>query len=263
MDDERYFTFPWMDGGEFESLAELELAYGDNCVDAAIAEVAKLWASRSGTAVPCVGSWCPTDLDLDGLAREWAGGPDCGADEDGLLITGFRAWLADRIRNAPDFSDFVWDRFTEFAFEAMTCLARSIRTACGEDIRMSSDMLSRFRDRIDTQPYYVSISLPLMPDDMEGRLVEAFAEARRPRKRRVSVRIPRSLVSAARKHGAEEFAKALAKQKADERERRTKTETDRSVTPDASHIPATDDATLSGETAGVESEEASHGGTQR
>lgn len=192
MDDEHYFAFPWMSGGEFESLAELELAYGDNCVDGAISDTAELWATRSQTLSPCVGSWTPSEFSLDDAIRRWSAGGRRRPDADGLYITGFRQWLEHQLSGSAEFGDFVWDRFTEFAFESMMNLKRNIKLACDDDIKLNSGMMYKFRDRINTLPYFVRIAVPPMPDDTEARLAKAAEEALRPRRKARTLRIPLS-----------------------------------------------------------------------
>ena len=212
MDDESYVSFPWMSGGAFESLAELELAYGDNCVDGAIADTAELWASRSGVLSPCVGNWTPTHFSLDSEIEEWAKDLTRRPDENGLYITGFRSWVEQRLSMSAEFSDFVWNRFTELSFESMTHLRRSIKQVCNDDIVLSDSMLYKFRERIGIQPYYVRVSVPPMPDDMERRLTEAMDKARKPQARNMRFRIPKS-VFATPKHMDVELAPAITQAK--------------------------------------------------
>ena len=209
MDEESYFVFPGMNGGEFESLAELELAYGDNCVDGAISDTAELWAMRSGTSSPCVGSWSPSNFSLDDAIQEWATSQARRPDDTGLYITGFRAWVENQLSKSPEFGDFVWNRFVEFSMESMMNLKKNIKLACGDDIRFDSRMLYRFRDRIGVQPYYVNITVPPMPTDTEERLVVAVAQSRKPKRKTMRVRLSKAMFATS-KHTDEGIASALS-----------------------------------------------------
>lgn len=218
MDEESYIVFPWMNGGAFGSLAELELAYGDNCVDGAIADTAELWATRSGVTPPCVGDWTPTRFSLDAEIDEWAKDSSRRPDDDGLYITGFRAWVEHKLSQSPEFDDFVWDRFTEFSFESMMSLKRNIKIACDDDIKLSDTLIYKFRERIGVQPYYVKISIPPMPNDTEERLMRAVEKARKPKKQTMRFRIPKSALSSS-KHAEDGLASAIAQSKSSQKHR--------------------------------------------
>lgn len=229
-DDEIYFTFPWTSGGPFNSLAELELAYGDSCVDGAISDTAELWARRSQTSVPCVGSWLPPDLVLSDYMDRWAD-ETCDDPHGDFLIGEFLDWFSEDCSNSQAFDDFVWDRFTEIAFESMTNLVRNIKFACGDKIQLGPDMLYKFRERLNVMPYTVRVDLPPMPEDMEEQLMDALvraeeraAEARAPK--RVTVRIPRSAFRKATAQKASGVSSPLAKQK-DEAEQKAKSKVEK------------------------------------
>lgn len=209
MDEESYVVFPWMNGGEFSTLAELELAYGDNCVDGAIADTAELWARRSGTESPCVGSWSPSLFSLDDEIKDWANSQRRLPDEMGLYITGFRAWVENKLSESPEFGDFVWNRFVEFSVESMTNLRRNIKVACGDDISLDSKMMYKFRERIGILPYYVRIAVPPMPNDTEERLTQAVTDALKPKPRKVRFRLSKAMFAPS-PHAEEGIATTIA-----------------------------------------------------
>lgn len=173
---EDYISLPWEDG-YFSSLAELEMAYGDNCVDGTMCEVAERWAKRSGTTSPCIGAWAPRDIDIDSEARHWATEEERVPDEDGIYVSDFRCWLLDRLGSTPEFRDFVWDRFSEFALETATALRQNVMAACGDEIEYSPEMFDRFRDRANALPFHVRVKTPALPLNMEDRLERAVTEA--------------------------------------------------------------------------------------
>lgn len=175
-DGEDYIVVPWADG-YFSSLAELEMAYGDNCVDGTMCEVAERWATRSGTTFPCIGAWAPKSIDLDTEARRWAAEEPRVPDEDGIYVSDFRCWLLDRLGDTAEFHDFIWDRFSEFALETATALRQNVMNACGDEIEYSPEMFDKFRDRANALPFHVRVKTPALPLDMEKRLERAVEEA--------------------------------------------------------------------------------------
>lgn len=236
MDEESYVVFPWMNGGAFSTLAELELAYGDNCVDGAIADTAELWARRSGTSSPCVGSWSPETFSLDDEIREWATSKRRRPDETGLYITGFRAWVEHKLSESAEFGDFVWNRFVEFSVESMSNLKKNVKIACGDDILLDDRMMYKFRDRIGILPYYVMISVPAMPNDTEERLSKAVEDALKPKPRKLRFRLPKSAFASSK--AEEGIAAAMAQTQAKSSQK--KQERDRHVSQDGRGAGASD-----------------------
>lgn len=209
MDEESYYVFPWMNGEAFESLAELEMAYGDNCVDCAIADIAELWAHRSGTSSPCVGDWSPSTFSLDDAIREWAGSQHRLPDDAGLYITGFRSWVEHKLSESSEFDDFVWNRFVEFSIETMDYLRKNVRLTSGQDVLYDDKMMYKFRDRICSLPYYVRISVPPMPNDTEERLAKAVSNAMRPKRQKARFRLSKSMFPTPQ-HADEGISEAIA-----------------------------------------------------
>lgn len=176
-EDDEMFVFPWEEDGEFDALSEIEAAYGDNCVDSAISEVAELWARRSGTTVPCIGKCRPAGLDVRAEMWRWASSAPRARDEYGLYTPGFRLWLQAEIGRSAEFRDFVWDRFTEMTFEVATTLRDTIRLRCGDEVRMTPAFFESLRDRIGILPFHVRADVPPMPDDAEEELARMVAAA--------------------------------------------------------------------------------------
>lgn len=183
-DDDEYMELPW-ETGTFHTLAEIEMAYGDNCVDGTMTDVAERWARRSGTTSPCIGLWVPKGFDIDKAIGEWAQHGPKVKSADGTYLPAFSMWLTDKLGNSSEFQDFVWDRYAEFAVETATTLRQNIFAACGDEVIFTPDMFDRFRDRISALPFHVKAQTPPLPDDTEERLYNAVVRIRKARSKNV------------------------------------------------------------------------------